>query len=154
MRGKSDVVALLLEAGADPERRAANGSTPLGGAVYFGQVGSVASLLNAGADINAPGRFGETPLMLAVRGNHPELLQTLLQRQADVNVSTESGGHTALLLAVDRGLIASVKMLLAAGSDVYRRDSQGRDALVAAMALNDPRLIRLVQNAMGSHQRN
>ena len=148
------MISLLLAAGANLESRAADGNTALGGAVYFGQIDAVAALLDAGADINVPARFDETPLMQAVRGNHPELVRTLLARRADVNAAADRSGHTALLLAVDRGLLTTVEMLLAAGSDVRQRDDQGRDAIAAARALDDTRLITLLQNAMQTHRHN
>ena len=48
--GQTDAVTLLLEAGADPDARNGNGSTPTIGAAFFGRPECLRLLLDAGAD--------------------------------------------------------------------------------------------------------
>lgn len=48
--GQADAVTLLLEAGADPDARNGNGSTPMIGAAFFGRPECLRLLLDAGAD--------------------------------------------------------------------------------------------------------
>jgi hypothetical protein len=48
--GQADAVTLLLEAGADPDARNGNGSTPTIGAAFFGRPECLRLLLAAGAD--------------------------------------------------------------------------------------------------------
>lgn len=48
--GQADAVTLLLEAGADPDARNGNGSTPMIGAAFFGRPECLRILLKAGAD--------------------------------------------------------------------------------------------------------
>jgi ankyrin repeat protein len=115
--------------------------------VYFGQASTTAQLLLAGADVNAPSREGETPLMLAVRGNHPELVKTLIEKGADVDAAATVSGSTALILAVDRGLVGTTELLLKAGSNASYRDKQGRDAISAAESIGNPELTTLLRRA-------
>ena len=62
------ILRVLLERGADVNRRNTNGETPLHGAVSYGEVEMSRMLLDAGAEIDAGGGVIEsgTPLLLAV----------------------------------------------------------------------------------------
>ncbi len=62
LSGHADVVAWLLEQGADAEKANFEGSTPLHGAVFFGRDEVVRQLLQAGADPQPTNVRGETPL--------------------------------------------------------------------------------------------
>jgi uncharacterized protein len=59
------IVAMLLEAGANPNARQRHGFTPLHSAAQNGDVASVEALLAAGADPTATNDDGATPLALA-----------------------------------------------------------------------------------------
>jgi ankyrin repeat protein len=59
------IVAMLLEAGADPNTRQRHGFTPLHSAAANGDLASVEALLSAGADLDAVNDDGATPLALA-----------------------------------------------------------------------------------------
>lgn len=58
----SEVVAVLLEAGADPNQRMGDQNTPMHTAFFFGAADSVARMLEAGADLSLRNVHGETPL--------------------------------------------------------------------------------------------
>lgn len=73
--GRTDIAALLLEGGADPDSRARQGETPLHVAV--GEANSldmVRLLLEHGADPNAETHWGKLPLEYAA---DPEIKETL-----------------------------------------------------------------------------
>jgi len=59
------IVAMLLEAGADPNTRQRHGFTPLHAAAANGDLASVEALIDAGADLGARNDDGATPLVLA-----------------------------------------------------------------------------------------
>lgn len=66
-------------------------------------------------------------LLLGARAGNPELVQTALQRGADVDISDFSG-DAPLAVALDGfepGALPTVKLLLAAGSDVNRKPKSG-----------------------------
>jgi uncharacterized protein len=66
-----DAVNLLLAAGADPNVKAPDGSTPLHQAVTLRQVPIVRALVSAGADLGATNKDNLTPLLLAEQPEPP-----------------------------------------------------------------------------------
>lgn len=65
-----DIVKMLLDKGADPNAKNANGSTPVHTAAFTGNVPVLEMLLEAGGDPQAPDKEGRSPLDLArERGN-------------------------------------------------------------------------------------
>ncbi len=87
--GHTQVLALLLENGADVEARNNRGRTALTGASFRGHTEVVKLLLNKGADVNTADKFGKTPLIEACRGNHPVIAELLVQ--AGARLETRDG---------------------------------------------------------------
>ncbi len=112
--GHESIVDLLLEAGAD--LGAGNDViTPLMTAAAGGHIGIMDTLLDLGVAIDASSpKHGDTPLMNAAWGGQPEAVALLLDRGAPVN-SRDGLGRTPLRVAIERGHIASARLLRAAG---------------------------------------
>jgi len=70
-RSTLDAVKTLLAAGADPNVKAPDGSTPLHQAVAARQVGIIQALVAAGAKLDAVNRQNLTPLLLAEKPEPP-----------------------------------------------------------------------------------
>ena len=85
-RNNPEVVALLLDRGADVEARNEIGSTPLHFAAVRNKPEAIALLLDGGADIDARDEYGGVPLHFATRNNKPEVVALLLDRGADAEV--------------------------------------------------------------------
>src|SRR6185503_10838146 len=66
-----DVVKVLLEAGANPNTKAPDGSTPLHQAVQARQVDIIRALVSAGASLDATNKDNLTPLLLAEKPEPP-----------------------------------------------------------------------------------
>ncbi len=122
--GHRAVVDLLLERGADPQRAAHTGATPLSAAVSMRQGEIVERLLDSGADLEhrLPGEV--TVLMLAAALGLPDLCARLLAAGANVQASDAQGLtplHCAALYgftARDRPrLLALLDTLLLAGAE-------------------------------------
>ena len=72
MKGRMQIVDLLLSRGADVNSRTRNGTTPLHTAALYARKEVAERLLEKQADINAVSNSGATPLALAAAArNHP-----------------------------------------------------------------------------------
>ena len=84
-------VSMVLEYGANIDRRNNHGQTPLGGAAFKGKLPLVKLLLEAGADINADNGGGKTSLMFAAMFGHRDVVEYLLAMGADSQSQTLFG---------------------------------------------------------------
>jgi ankyrin repeat protein len=135
-RGHRDVVAALLDAGADVDvfaaaatgrtddlRRALkeagavsayayDGWTPLHLAAFFGRTDAARILLDAGADVHAVSRnsLTNTPLHAATAGKHSEIALLLLSHGAKSDPA-DAGGYTPLQIATQNQLEAVVEKI-------------------------------------------
>jgi ankyrin repeat protein len=149
-----DVVALLLERGADPNGKIDGGETPLhavGNKITYDDDKASARrakiidlLIGRGANVNARKQGQATPLI--ENAHDPKAVERLLAHAADVNARDESG-RTPLLSAATPvwDTSESVKQLLDHGADILARDNEGRTAVLhAATSANLPVLDLLI----------
>ena len=132
-RGYSDIVTTLLDAKANMDQIASDGSTPLTAGAGAGHAESVKFLLAHGAGVDAKNRDGDTPLILAIRRGSTEVVKVLLEAKADANLLAPDG-DTPLILAVRRGYTDLENVLLDAKADVNFVAPDGNTPLTAAAA--------------------
>lgn len=87
--GSGEVVAMLLDAGADPSvaTTEVGGARPLHFAAEAGSVEAIRALLTAGADPDATETaWGQTPLMFAASAGRTDAVQALLDAGADPEI--------------------------------------------------------------------
>jgi ankyrin repeat protein len=131
VNGSAPMVELLLKSGAAPNAVIGTGETPLMTAARTGNVEVVQALLAHGAEVDAKEpSHGQTALMWAVAEQHREVAQVLIEHGADVHAHSET--FTPLLFAAREGDLDTVRLLLAAGSNVNETASDGSSVLVVA----------------------
>jgi ankyrin repeat protein len=154
----TEVAALLLVHGARIDAREPNGSTPLMVASIYGAVEMVSFLLVAGADAAATDEAGQTVLMAPSLGIllRPELeaagrlqqatnmanaeeaaaITELLASHQHVDISSVDFvfGRTALHWAANAGAAKAVRLLVAHGAQIDRRDARGFTPLLLAIS--------------------
>ena len=141
--GQADILALLLEHGADTDGRGLDKSTPLYRAALNGKWEAGQYLLDRGADINARNAEERTPLFRAVFQGHVEFVGMLLKRGAGVGIP-EKYGWTPLHWAVGNGNILAMQLLLEYGADVNARDKEGKTPSEFGSKLGKHEIVKLL----------
>lgn len=110
--GHPDVVALLLERGAEVSARSNNGmgNTPLHAAVAGGRVDAALMLIEAGAAVNAPDGGGHTPLHIAAEAGYVPIVESLLRHHADPH-AVDAEDRTPLARAAARNHAAVIDLI-------------------------------------------
>lgn len=135
-----EILAFFLEQGADPNHRGPHGTSLLMAAALDGRLESVDVLLKAGADMRACTDRGEQIMHLLCRSSkeHPAVVERLLRAGAELN-RPDAEGCGILQRAAQRGLLATVQLLLQAGlSPEHSPASKFPPALLMAIRANHP----------------
>ena len=128
--GNAQAVRILLEAGADPNKRFENGYTALYTACRSTpDIGLASLLLEYGAKANGRTSFGMTALFGAVENKNEAVVDLLLEHGARIDVKTHCRGETLLHYAAMLSSAAIVEKLLRRGADMDARDRTGKTPL-------------------------
>lgn len=148
--GSVDMVALLLDGGADVNAREACGATPLHWAVSVENMGResvVELLLDRGAEIDTPRKQdGETALKMAINKGDMRMFEILLERGAGIEVRGRLN-ETPLMTAAAHGMMNMVRILLGMGAKVGCRNDYGETALHLTAGADSGEMLRVILNA-------
>lgn len=150
--GLTDVVKILLEAGADATALSDDKTSALllvaGSTIFRGNYDCLKLLLDAGAGktINTVctyGSYGFTPFTISVRkcegDEQLEVVKTLIAAGADINLA-DNTGYTALEYAMKtsrKNNAQIVRLLLDNGADLDSADDKGTTTFTDACVLSD-----------------
>ncbi|HZD19660.1 MAG TPA: ankyrin repeat domain-containing protein [Burkholderiales bacterium] len=136
-RGHLEIARILLEAGADPNRRNGSGAPAL---QYAKTNEALDLLLRYGADINAPDQRGRTALAEAVERGDQARIELLVRGGARANVP---GGTDIFTLALQGKHPELIATLLAHGADPRTPPTQAVPLLVESG--NDELAVMLIE---------
>lgn len=142
--GETEVVEILIAAGADIEAACMAGDTVLTKAAEHGRRGVVRALIRAGVDLGAPRRDdGATALHMAAMSGYGDICASLIRAGADVEVRTPRGMSPLHFAAIggSTGTNNAVDVLLELGADIDGADYQGWTAVVHASYVHEPDMI-------------
>jgi ankyrin repeat protein len=132
LEGHDEVVAILLNKGAQAGIRDAEHSTPLMKAASRGHLGVVQLIVQhtGGQGLDATSFRGETALHCAVLWGHEAVVTFLLSQGAQA-INANRSGMTPLMLATLGGHVGMAQLLLElqGGQGLDRRDIMGKTAL-------------------------
>jgi len=148
IKGKSDIVSDLIDAGIDIHRKDNNGQTALDVASGYGYLKIVTQLLDAGADVHA--RHGPkqvTPLHTACGGGELLVVERLLAAGSDLHAKSDDG-ETCLHFACKSGNEELVQRLIEIGIDITERDGYGNTGLhIVCEECEYPNLVSILADA-------
>ena len=123
------------------------GFTALQLAVLISSPDMVKSLVEAGANVDLTDNQGYTALHHAIRRDGPlAVVETLVDAGANLEIPTEDGS-TGLQLAVERGDLPKVTVLLRGGADPHRVDENGNTTLHIAARFANPEVVQAMLDA-------
>ena len=134
IKGYRRIVEFLLEKGADIHICNDDGWNALTGA-YFKQRSDIVDLLiERGAYFGR--KYSEAALLSAYQQGYSEVVTKLVSEGCNVNIM-DAEGTPLLILAIRRGDIETVKLLLAHGADANGKCAKGNAALSVALDVHD-----------------
>jgi len=106
---------------------------PLHLAIKNGKLDIVSPLIESGIGLNFVDEFGYTPLHYAVVNEDLNAIRLLLEKKDNLIIDAKTQkGETALYLAVQKGNLDIVKLLVDAGANIKEKDGNGFSPLKLA----------------------
>ncbi|MYD18646.1 MAG: hypothetical protein F4X05_03255, partial [Rhodothermaceae bacterium] len=134
----STIVALLLEAGADPNAKDQNsGKNPLYWAARRSDFSIIDMLIQSGVNLNASDNDGRTPLHEAAGHSYDShVIGVLLEAGADIHARDNASRTPLHEAAGHHGDSHAIEVLVEAGADIHARNQSAMTPLHLAAAKN------------------
>ncbi|KAI9650422.1 hypothetical protein NHQ30_000436 [Ciborinia camelliae] len=158
------IIRQLLDRGVSIEARNSADQTPLLFAIEKGNIGIIRLLLDRGVDIEAMNSANQTPLLFAIEKGNIDIIRLLLDNGADLEVNKDERetnpskfqlplslgevkrlrGQMPLHLAIEKGNINIIQLLLDKGIDLEGKNWKIKKSLVLAIDKEDINIIQLL----------
>ena len=112
-----NALRLLIQAGANVNFAARDGSTAVFRAAQYGNTDCLSVLIEAGADLDAINHIGAPAIYVAAQNGHVACLKLLLDAKAKTDIQVKEG-YSALHMAAREGDIECIEALLEAKATV------------------------------------
>ncbi|KAL8868725.1 MAG: hypothetical protein Q9174_004797 [Haloplaca sp. 1 TL-2023] len=130
--GLTDIVASLLDHGADINETPPGGCSALNFASQNGYESVARLLLDRGAKLHQAQHNGVNPFIAAAATNRPNIVRMLWEHDNSIIGSKNTFGKTALHDAAERGFHDTVELLIQCGSNLTGKSNEGWTPLVLA----------------------
>jgi ankyrin repeat protein len=130
-----ELIAYLIENGADIEARSDSQWTPLHSQAYGGHTDGVELLLEHGADLEAKHAYDMTPLISSIRWDRTEVVKLLVEKGANVDAANTLG-RTPLIISAVAGYSEQAKIFLENNADISHKDINYQRTALHFAALN------------------
>lgn len=137
-----EIVKLLIEAGANPNRTQVNGSSALAVSACNGNKRIVQYLLNSGANPNAISRYG-SPLSSIFSA---EIARMLLEGGSDPNIP-DKDGDLPIIAAIDQNNAEMARLFIEFGTNLHHKNHRGTTAVDHANTLKNQASQIVLENA-------
>lgn len=124
LKGYTDIVEILIQAGADVNVKKRNGESAIADAACYDHYEIAKMLLEHGANPNIIAQGGLTPL---TQVENVRMVNLLLEHGADPNIPDDDG-DLPIIYRIDNRDKESVVALIKAGSDLDHKNKWGRSA--------------------------
>jgi len=141
----TEIIQLLLTAGANPNHVGKNGNTPLHQAAYNDQGDVIRLLVASGADIKAKTAQGSTPYSTALSNGKYHALGALLRAGENPN-QLGLFGRTRLHQAVMKNNPSLVAVLVRNGANIDARDMNGETPLEIAVGQDKDAIAEILRS--------
>jgi ankyrin repeat protein len=141
--GSYDMVAKLLDVGADPRLVTLDGNNVVHVAVLGKNTEVINLFLTKGLDVNSSNNQKETPLHFAGRSGHMSVINFLLEKGARID-SVSAKKETTLHWAVRSGSCEIVEFFIDRGLDIDSANSEEETALLLALKMQNIDVIKLL----------
>eukprot|EP00760_Papus_ankaliazontas_P010023 PhM_4_TR14179/c0_g1_i1/m.47486/K10380/ANK; ankyrin len=148
--GYTDLVKLLLAAGAAVQRSSAAHTTLMHEAVYLGNVGVTRAIIEAGGQVALVDDEDRVPLHVAVARGNLEMVRLLVQHGSSLSQQEMTRGETPLHVAARLKFTSIAVHLLENGANPNTRDTRVATPLHYACEHGDDRLVAALLDA-GAH---
>ncbi|MCP4159287.1 MAG: hypothetical protein GY760_04380 [Deltaproteobacteria bacterium] len=139
----SEIIRLLVKAGADIEGRDGSGDTPLMTSINWTNIDSARTLIELGADLDASDKYCNSSLSKALEEDLNEYVELLLEKGADPGKYGETG-ESVIHTAISEGLPDRLKMLLKYCKKPDLLDNKGQSLLGYAVLQDDVEIVEVL----------
>ena len=143
VKGKYEIIPLLIDRGADINLKIRYDHTPLFRAISQEKLNLAKLLIDNGADVNAKDNTGKSLLFHTFDYGNIDLIKLLLENGADANIK-DRFGDTLLFIAINGNNIDLAKLLINHGADINLTRDSGETLLFYAIDRKKPKLAKLL----------
>ena len=142
IHNRCDIIKVLVESGADPNRADEKGLNSLYWTARNGNTNALETLIACGAHYDRADTSGSTPLHCAAQSGHKAIVSVLIKRGADPGSPCDTG-NTPLHLASKYGHQDVAELIIESGVNPNAANGEGESPLLLATRSGNTQVVRV-----------